>query len=149
MIKDSLKLEGRVTSVSLADQSFLIETKIGEHKNRRYVYANDALFKKLSRTIEAAQFQNGKGLGMTGIFYIQGKVLMRYSTSLHNSWKALFSFFTGAKPQKAVETAPVKSAVEIGRENIQKSLQRGAELLDRWEEAYRKKQGMTGKGGTA
>jgi hypothetical protein len=79
MNKDSLKLEGRVISVNAADQSFLIESKIGHHKNRRYVFANDTIFRNLNRTIDASHFHSGKGMGMEGIFYIQGKVLMDFA----------------------------------------------------------------------
>jgi hypothetical protein len=90
MRKESLKLIGRVTAINVADQSFLVETKTGGHKNRRYVYANDALFRKLSRTIEAAQFHSGKGLGMTGTFFIQGKVLMDFSPGGIPTWDDIY-----------------------------------------------------------
>jgi hypothetical protein len=89
MRKESLKLIGRVTAINVADQSFLVETKTGGHKNCRYVYANDALFRKLSRTIETAQCHSGKGLGMTGTFYIQGKVLMCFETGGRKTWDDL------------------------------------------------------------
>jgi hypothetical protein len=79
MKEKSLKLNGRVVSINAADQSVLLESV--ESSNRLRVYTNNTLFRKLNYILTSSRFTGGKAKEITGTFYIQGKVLMGFSTS--------------------------------------------------------------------
>jgi hypothetical protein len=79
MNKESLKLTGRVVGINAAEQSFLLESS--EKSNRLRVYADDKTFKKLNHSFQSVWFNEAKGKELTGIFYIQGRVLLHFDLS--------------------------------------------------------------------
>jgi hypothetical protein len=93
MNKESLQLTGRVVNVNASDQSFLIESTNGPARLR--VYASDALFGKLDRSLARAQFYGEKAGKIIGTFHIQGRVLVQFSlgNDLHELTKVLCAAF--------------------------------------------------------
>jgi hypothetical protein len=92
MNKESLTLTGHVVSVNAADQSFLLES--AESPNRLRVYANDKMFRKLNRSFQSAWFNETKGKEPTGIFYIQGRVLIGFIKEKSKSLAECYPAFT-------------------------------------------------------
>jgi hypothetical protein len=89
MKTESLKLTGCVVKVNAADQSFLLESR--QSVNRRWVYADNELFKKLDHILTTARFNGEKAKEQTGIFYIQGKVLVGFFLENHiHEWAKVF-----------------------------------------------------------
>jgi hypothetical protein len=76
MIKESLKLKGRIVSINPNDQSFCIESAQGA--NRLRVYARNSLYQSLSNILSKARFDGAISKKETATFYIQGRVLIRY-----------------------------------------------------------------------
>ena len=83
MNKKSLKLTGRVVSVNHADQSVLLEST--EKSNRLRVYTDNEQFKRLSHIITESRFNGVNAKETTGIFYIQGKVLIGFELTVKST----------------------------------------------------------------
>jgi hypothetical protein len=100
MSKESLKLTGRVVSINANNQSFLIESKQSPARFR--VYADDALFRALNRTLDRSRFYGGKAKEIIGTFLIQGRILVQFciGSDLHELTNVLCAAFKEFRAKK-------------------------------------------------
>jgi hypothetical protein len=100
MNNEFLNLTGWVVDVNAGDQSFVIGST--KSSNRLRVYADNALFRKLDHVLTVSQFHGGRAKEITGTFYIQGRVLVKFciGSNLHELTNVLYAAVKGIRAKK-------------------------------------------------